>query len=67
MRVVRKDGTVEELDSWMLVPGDVIEIPANGCVMACDAVILNGNCIVNESTLTGWLSRLRLVSFELVK
>ncbi|KAL0267327.1 UNVERIFIED_CONTAM: hypothetical protein PYX00_009625 [Menopon gallinae] len=53
VRVVRKDGTVEELDSWMLVPGDVIEIPVNGCVMACDALILNGNCIVNESTLTG--------------
>lgn len=36
-----------------LVPGDVIEIPANGCTMLCDAVLLTGNCIVNEAMLTG--------------
>lgn len=39
----------------MLVPGDVIEVPKQGCVMQCDAVLLNGNCIVNESMLTGRL------------
>lgn len=36
-----------------LVPGDIIIIPPHGCVMACDAVLLTGNCIVNESMLTG--------------
>lgn len=36
-----------------LVPGDVIEIPANGCVMQCDIVLLSGNCIMDESMLTG--------------
>lgn len=36
-----------------LVPGDIISIPRNGCVMQCDAVLLTGNCIVNESMLTG--------------
>ncbi len=37
-----------------MVPGDIIEIPSNQEVlMACDAVLLNGNCIVNESMLTG--------------
>jgi P-type E1-E2 ATPase len=35
------------------VPGDVIEIPRDGCIMQCDAVLLGGNCIVNESMLTG--------------
>lgn len=36
-----------------LVPGDVIEIPSNGCVMQCDIVLLSGNCIMDESMLTG--------------
>ena len=35
------------------MPGDVIEIPRHGCTMQCDAVLLSGNCIVNESMLTG--------------
>ena len=36
-----------------LVPGDIIEVPRHGCIMQCDAVLLTGNCIVNESMLTG--------------
>ena len=36
-----------------LVPGDLIAIPADGCTMPCDAVLLAGTCIVNESMLTG--------------
>ena len=43
----------EEINSTELVPGDVIEIPANGCLMACDAVLVAGTCIVNESMVTG--------------
>lgn len=43
----------EDIPTTHLVPGDVVEIPAHGCVMHCDAVLLNGNCIVNESMLTG--------------
>ena len=39
--------------NYDLVPGDVIEVPANGCMMLCDAVLLTGNCIVNEAMLTG--------------
>jgi cation-transporting ATPase 13A3/4/5 len=43
----------EEIPSKQLVPGDVIIIPPYGCDMHCDAVLLNGTCIVNESMLTG--------------
>ncbi|KAH9590893.1 hypothetical protein MS3_00010368 [Schistosoma haematobium] len=41
------------VDSTELVPGDLIAIPSSGCLMQCDAVLLTGNCIVNESSLTG--------------
>ena len=47
-------GSITELVSTqVLVPGDILEIPANGCVMQCDAILLTGNCILNESMLTG--------------
>ncbi|CAK1553646.1 unnamed protein product [Leptosia nina] len=36
-----------------LVPGDVLVLPPDGCVMPCDAMLLTGSCIVNESMLTG--------------
>ena len=35
------------------MPGDVIAIPPTGCFMPCDAVLISGTCIVNESVLTG--------------
>jgi cation-transporting ATPase 13A2 len=44
----------EEINSEHLVPGDVIELSSDHeMLMSCDAVLLNGNCIVNESMLTG--------------
>ena len=45
----------EDVLSDQLVPGDVVEVPRGGCVMQCDAVLVCGNCIVNESMLTGTL------------
>ena len=42
--------------SSQLVPGDVMVIPENGCVMSCDAVLLLGSAIVDESMLTGQLT-----------
>jgi len=51
--VFRADGCLEEIDSTLLVPGDTIVIPPFGCVMQCDAVLVSGNVIVNESMLTG--------------
>lgn len=52
--VLRRDtGEFENVTSDLLVPGEVIEVPRHGCVMQCDAVLITGNCIVNESMLTG--------------
>uniref|UniRef100_A0A3B4AJ50 P-type ATPase A domain-containing protein n=1 Tax=Periophthalmus magnuspinnatus TaxID=409849 RepID=A0A3B4AJ50_9GOBI len=51
--VCRGDKEVEQAMSTELVPGDVIAIPANGMIMPCDAALIQGTCIVNESMLTG--------------
>ncbi|XP_077394633.1 polyamine-transporting ATPase 13A3-like [Festucalex cinctus] len=51
--VRRRNKDVEQVMSTELVPGDVITIPANGMIMPCDAVLIRGTCIVNESMLTG--------------
>lgn len=51
--VVRANGVAEVIDTKFLVPGDILEIPSSGCTMQCDAVLLSGNCILDESMLTG--------------
>uniref|UniRef100_A0AAY4CGT8 Polyamine-transporting ATPase 13A3 n=1 Tax=Denticeps clupeoides TaxID=299321 RepID=A0AAY4CGT8_9TELE len=51
--VIRDNNEVEEAMSTDLVPGDVMVIPSNGTIMPCDAVLISGTCIVNESMLTG--------------
>ncbi|KTG33048.1 hypothetical protein cypCar_00016181, partial [Cyprinus carpio] len=51
--VCRGENETEEALSTDLVPGDVIVIPSNGIIMPCDAVLICGTCIVNESMLTG--------------
>lgn len=51
--VVASDGTTSLIETKYLVPGDVLEIPSSGCTMTCDAVLLSGNCILDESMLTG--------------
>lgn len=51
---VLRDQSVSSIsETRFLVPGDVLEIPSSGCVMQCDAVLLSGNCILDESMLTG--------------
>uniref|UniRef100_A0A8D3E170 Polyamine-transporting ATPase 13A3 n=1 Tax=Scophthalmus maximus TaxID=52904 RepID=A0A8D3E170_SCOMX len=52
VRVSVCKGNTEAM-STELVPGDVIIIPANGMIMPCDAALIHGTCIVNESMLTG--------------
>ncbi|KAJ2848923.1 hypothetical protein GGI22_005636, partial [Coemansia erecta] len=43
-----------EIESSELVPGDIVDLGSSGLSMLpCDAVILEGDCIVNESMLTG--------------
>ena len=51
--------------STELVPGDVIVIPANGMIMPCDAVLVSGTSIVNESMLTGPLPVIFSLSLSL--
>uniref|UniRef100_H3AWA2 Polyamine-transporting ATPase 13A3 n=1 Tax=Latimeria chalumnae TaxID=7897 RepID=H3AWA2_LATCH len=51
--VCRANNEIEEVMSTDLVPGDIIIIPASGTIMPCDAVLISGTCIVNESMLTG--------------
>ncbi|XP_014205361.1 probable cation-transporting ATPase 13A3 [Copidosoma floridanum] len=53
VRVLRSSGEYESISSDELVPGDIIELPRHRAVVACDAVLLTGSCIVNESMLTG--------------
>lgn len=52
---------VATVPTEMLVPGDLILVPTHGCIMHCDAVLLTGNCIVNESMLTGLLTYIACV------
>ena len=58
VKVYRKNKNNElmegvEMNSTELVPGDVFEIPEDGLAMPCDAILISGSVIVNESMLTG--------------
>ncbi|XP_064471519.1 polyamine-transporting ATPase 13A3-like [Ornithodoros turicata] len=50
---VIRDGAESKVSSKELVPGDVIIIPEQEHTMECDAVLISGDCIANESMLTG--------------
>ncbi|KAJ2331454.1 hypothetical protein GGI00_003246, partial [Coemansia sp. RSA 2681] len=52
VRVLR-DGTWRDGSAEELLPGDVFELVPSMHVLPCDAVLLEGDCIVNESMLTG--------------
>ncbi|GAV04816.1 hypothetical protein RvY_15037 [Ramazzottius varieornatus] len=53
VKILKSDGNTAMVPSETLVPGDIILIPTNGGKVVCDAVLLTGQCIVNESSLTG--------------
>ena len=57
VNIYRKDETgnltPKTMSSVELVPGDLFEIPEDGLAMPCDAILVNGTVIVNESMLTG--------------
>nr|XP_033815070.1 probable cation-transporting ATPase 13A4 isoform X3 [Geotrypetes seraphini] len=50
--VCRKNEGCSKLESRLLVPGDILVLTGN-VLMPCDAILLHGGCIVNESMLTG--------------
>jgi cation-transporting ATPase 13A2 len=53
VRILRS-GFWAEADSSDLVPGDVYEVSDhNLTILPCDSLLLTGECIVNESMLTG--------------
>uniref|UniRef100_A0A8C4NMN0 ATPase cation transporting 13A2 n=2 Tax=Dicentrarchus labrax TaxID=13489 RepID=A0A8C4NMN0_DICLA len=51
--VRRNSGAEQCVSSVDLVPGDCIIIPQDGLLLPCDAALLDGECLVNESMLTG--------------
>ncbi|KAI7829103.1 hypothetical protein BX661DRAFT_181378 [Kickxella alabastrina] len=52
VRILR-DGTWRDGSAEELLPGDVFEVTSGMYILPCDAVLLEGDCIVNESMLTG--------------
>ncbi|KYM79315.1 putative cation-transporting ATPase 13A3, partial [Atta colombica] len=53
VHVLRDTGIFENISSKQLVPGDIIKLPKHRATLVCDAVLLTGQCILNESMLTG--------------
>lgn len=48
----RRNNVEVKISSNELLPGDIMVVP-NNCLMPCDAVLMTGSAIVNESMLTG--------------
>uniref|UniRef100_A0A8C2TTM3 Cation-transporting ATPase n=1 Tax=Coturnix japonica TaxID=93934 RepID=A0A8C2TTM3_COTJA len=51
--VCTKNEGFKELESRYLVPGDVFLLDGKKLSLPCDAVLIDGSCIVNEGMLTG--------------
>uniref|UniRef100_A0A8C4L038 Cation-transporting ATPase n=1 Tax=Equus asinus asinus TaxID=83772 RepID=A0A8C4L038_EQUAS len=43
---------LQELESRLLVPGDILTLPGK-VSLPCDAVLIDGSCVVDEGMLTG--------------
>ncbi|XP_004640987.2 probable cation-transporting ATPase 13A5, partial [Octodon degus] len=50
--IMVKDKGLQELESRLLVPGDNLILPGK-LSLPCDAVLIDGSCVVNEGMLTG--------------
>ncbi|XP_027621931.1 probable cation-transporting ATPase 13A4 [Tupaia chinensis] len=48
----KKDG-IQELESRFLVPGDLLILTGHKVQMPCDALLIDGSCVVDEGMLTG--------------
>ncbi|KAM9316538.1 putative cation-transporting ATPase 13A4 [Gastrophryne carolinensis] len=51
--VCQRNGECCQVESRHLVPGDIIVLTGKNFFMSCDAVLINGTCVVNEGMLTG--------------
>ncbi|XP_054242164.1 probable cation-transporting ATPase 13A5 [Indicator indicator] len=51
--VCTKSEGCKEMDSCYLVPGDMLLLDGRKLSLPCDAVLIDGSCIVNEGVLTG--------------
>lgn len=49
---VVRDGVAKVVSSVDLQPGDIVQVPPQ-FVLPCDLLLVNGQCVVNESMLTG--------------
>ncbi|XP_034846625.1 probable cation-transporting ATPase 13A5 [Mirounga leonina] len=50
--VIIKGTGLQELESRLLVPGDTLILPGKFS-LPCDAILIDGSCVVNEGMLTG--------------
>nr|XP_004654316.2 probable cation-transporting ATPase 13A5 [Jaculus jaculus] len=50
--IIVKDKGLQELESRLLVPGDIL-ILSGKIALPCDAILIDGSCVVNEGMLTG--------------
>ncbi|XP_053168566.1 probable cation-transporting ATPase 13A4 isoform X2 [Hemicordylus capensis] len=53
VKVCRKPSGFQELESCLLVPGDTLVLEGGRSTVPCDAILISGQCIVNEAMLTG--------------
>uniref|UniRef100_A0A8C3MTD7 Cation-transporting ATPase n=1 Tax=Geospiza parvula TaxID=87175 RepID=A0A8C3MTD7_GEOPR len=51
--VCRNKEDFQELESHYLVPGDLLILKEGKTLLPCDAILVSGQCTVNESMLTG--------------
>lgn len=58
---ILRDGEWIQTSSANLVPGDIFEVEEN-TIVPCDAVILSGTVVVNESSLTGEAMPIRKIA-----
>lgn len=52
-RNLLSENVLQDAKPHELVPGDLVVFPKSDFVLPCDIVLLTGQCIVNESMLTG--------------
>uniref|UniRef100_A0A673TDB0 Cation-transporting ATPase n=1 Tax=Suricata suricatta TaxID=37032 RepID=A0A673TDB0_SURSU len=50
--IIVKGKGLQKLESRLLVPGDILILPGKTS-LPCDAILIDGSCVVNEGMLTG--------------